>query len=88
MGKDCIIGLWIDYEYAELVTLGDLKANLANEMELNESRKEYGQLLKQYEWTLNDICDGRKNTNVRRFKFCPNCGKEIDWKSFKVKQND
>ncbi len=39
-------------------------------------------------YTLKDYADRRKSTNLRRFEFCPICGKKIDWKKIKKEKED
>lgn len=83
----CIIGLWNNYENTYLITLDDLKEEIKDHNSSvdywkNESREIYNTLnLKKI--NINDYCDRRKSTNIDRFEYCPYCGKEINWKSFK-----
>lgn len=34
-------------------------------------------------YPFKDYFDLRKNTNITHFKYCPECGKKIDWKEFR-----
>ena len=58
-------------------------------IEHNKNCRENGfDFLVWLEWMLKDYADGRKSTNLRRFKFCPECGEKIDWKAIRKGEND
>lgn len=83
----CIIGEWLNYEDAELITFNDLMSKVKE----NNNTFEYG--LKTYgehfmnglmkELKLKDYFDNRKNLNLNKFNYCPYCGQKINWKKLK-----
>ena len=87
MNHECYIGIKNDYDSTEMVTLGDLKRHIKNMSELIEHCKKNGLFSEinhsMRAWALSDYCDWRKSTDLTRFKFCPVCGKKIDWKKLK-----
>lgn len=67
---ECIIGLYnFCYEPSEMVTLDELL-----EIQFTASKSVY---------TIDDLLDFRKSTNLTKFKYCPECGKKIDWEKIK-----
>ena len=84
----CVIGMLHKHEYCELVTVDELKAYIAEKVEWNE-RLNHNRLARNIEclrekvWTVRDYCDWRRNTDLVRFRYCPDCGKAIDWKRIK-----
>lgn len=90
---ECVIGLLHHYEYSELATLGRLKEHIEDNREFNRSLDDDPLLLnalylRQKVWTLKSYGDKRKNTNLTRFDYCPECGKAIDWKAIRGMQDD
>jgi hypothetical protein len=84
MQHDCYIGLRYDYENTDIVTLEELKQYIETEQTLAEQHKDsewWQSILCKY--TLDDYCDMRKSTNLTRFRYCPMCGKKIEWKQIK-----
>lgn len=73
---DCLIGEWLDYDNTCLVTEQDLCENI-------ERENRVAHILKRKKVTIADYCDCRKSVNLIRFKFCPECGRKIDWKSIR-----
>lgn len=46
----------------------------------------YGRMLRSCRiYRLEDYFDKRKSVNMKRFSYCPECGKKIDWKKLKEK---
>ena len=91
---DCTIGLLgYGYEGSELVTLNALKAYIADSIYFNDTlvatyaSAAQANYLRRKIWQLSDYGDLRKSTNLTRFRYCPYCGAQIDWKSIK-KMND
>ena len=80
MSHECVIGLLANFDY-ELVTIPELKDHIAERIQSNKTMRLYG--LESKEWTMNDYADCRKSTNLSRFRFCPECGKKIDWKALR-----
>lgn len=85
---DCTIGLLSrGYDGYELVTLQQLKDRIAEKRYYNEVlvptyATEPARLLQKV-WQLRDYGDFRKSTDLTRFKYCPRCGKEINWKEIR-----
>lgn len=77
MYRECVIGVLYDYDNSRLVTMDDLITECASQAKMNEYAEALGLKLKQY--TLNDYTDLRKSTNLKRFRFCPDCGAPIEW---------
>jgi len=88
---ECVIGIMYDYENTELMTINNLKSHIKEVIELNEFARNdpiYSKLeCYQKEYTIRDYADKRKRTNFRRFEYCPDCGKQIDWKKIKENEN-
>lgn len=83
---DHIICLFHSYEDYKLMTAFDLNEKIIDVHFYNEMIKShygYNDDLLQKEYSWDDYCNGRKNTNITKFKFCPICGSKIDWKSLK-----
>lgn len=82
--KECVIGLLHMTDDSHLVTVDDLLSYIDDEKYFNEiAKREGAKNLVRKVYGIRDYCDKRKNTNLRRFMFCPDCGKEIDWKKIK-----
>ena len=83
----CIIAQWLDYEDTTLITFEDLltkiqESNQTYEYALNNYGQDFvNNLMKKK--NIEDYFDGRKNTNINKFNYCPVCGKEINWKELK-----
>ena len=79
-----IIGLLHIIDDSGLVDIRRLKFHVQERIEYNKSCQENGlESLAWPEWTMKDYADERKSTNLRRFKFCPECGEKIDWKAIR-----
>ncbi len=84
MKHDCYIGLRHDCENTDIVTLEELKQHIESEKRLaeqNEDSEFWQSICSKY--TLDDYCDMRKGTDLTRFRYCPMCGKKIEWKQIK-----
>jgi hypothetical protein len=85
---DCVIGLLSrGYDGCELVTIPQLKDRIAEKRYYNEVlvptyATESARLLQKV-WQLRDYGDFRKSTDLTRFKCCPYCGNEINWKEIR-----
>lgn len=84
---ECDIGmLWEDYEITNIVTLSYLKEFIRKEqarqkwMDDHYPADYWG---RKKVATLKDYGDLRKSTALERFKFCPECGKRINWKAIR-----
>ena len=84
----CVIGLLHHYEGSELATLESLEDHITDSIMHNvlvRSDPIFRDAKELYckEWSFKDYADFRKNTDLTRFRFCPDCGKAIDWKKIK-----
>lgn len=79
---ECTIGIWGDYEDTRTITFRELKKEADNNIEMLEYCKGTGYSYST-PYSLSDYLDNRKSTNLEKFKFCPYCGKEIDWKKLR-----
>jgi hypothetical protein len=79
---ECVIGL-LHGNSEELVTLLDLEEYIFNIKEYNRNLPKHSQWRRKLVWSLEDYADKRRSTNLRRFTYCPECGKKIDWKSIR-----
>ena len=86
-----VIGEIIDYESTRLVTLSSLRAHIDAEHELRAAARRDGLISLLERWprvyTLADYCDGRRNTDLHRFNFCPECGQKINWRAIKEERS-
>ena len=81
---ECVIGIRYDYEDTDIITLSELKEHIESEKRFAECHKDDEWLQSLYnKYTLEDYCDKRKSTDLKRFNYCPLCGKKIDWKAIK-----
>ena len=79
---ECVIGIRYDYEDTDIITLSGLKEHIESEKRFAERHKDDEWLQSMYnKYTLEDYCDRRKSTDLKRFNYCPLCGKKIDWKA-------
>ena len=88
MDHECIIGVLYHSDYSELATLKMLKEHIEDNIEFNKSL-DNDPLYKDCKdlrakcWTLKSYGDKRKNTDLTRFDYCPECGNKIDWAKIK-----
>ena len=81
---ECIIGIWNDYDDTGPVTLNGLKENVSHNNAFYEQHMtEYGHDIGIKYIVLSNYFDKRKRINLNRFRYCPECGKEINWKQLK-----
>lgn len=83
----CYIGQWLNYEDTELITFEDLltkiqEYNETYEYALNNHGQDFVNGLMKKK-NIEDYFDGRKNTNLIKFNYCPYCEKKINWKELK-----
>lgn len=87
----CIIGQFYDTDDSRLVTypglvyLYDYNREVVRQL---EDDPVYGTVIEKLlsnHYRLTDYFDKRKSVNMRRFKYCPDCGKKIDWRELKKK---
>lgn len=89
---ECIIGLLHYTEDSELCTLSQLRAHMEERADFNKTLandKTFCNCKSLYfrEYTLAEYCDKRVSTNLRQFDYCPICGKKIDWKTIKGRED-
>lgn len=81
---ECIIGLLYGIEDSRLITLLGLMNHIEDNLDFNkflDSNPIYkNSIVYKKVYTLEDYGDKRKSTNLRRFDYCPECGRAIDWK--------
>ena len=75
---ECVIGLWYAYEDSDLVTEREMFENIR----LRNSLTTFGPT---FAVSAKDYCDFRKSVNMNRFKYCPECGRKIDWRAIKMR---
>lgn len=78
MTHECIIGVLYNYEDTDIVTASELKLHIERQERLCDVYRNVG-LSKPKVWSLRDYADRRKITDLKRFSYCPECGKKIDW---------
>lgn len=82
MSHECVVGLLHHCEESELATVSLVKEHIVARTEHNIQLRALGiesDWLYKKEWSLRDYADKRKNTNLTRFDYCPECGNKIDW---------
>lgn len=86
MNHECIIGLYYDYDGPSLITLNDLEYYRERDEEVEKIAKAdpvYASIYLRKTYDFADYFDKRKNVNMRRFEYCPTCGKKIEWKKLR-----
>jgi hypothetical protein len=85
----CLIGYIIDWDNSDFFTLDDLEKHIEDKKQFNQYAKNEGlNNLLYKEYTLADYADMRKRTDIIRFRYCPDCGKKIDWAGIRRASND
>ena len=90
---ECIIGLLHYIDYSDLVTMYELEQHI---QENNEQKEQLDRIpfLRNYPYLYNkrlsrrDYADKRIKTNLKRFDYCPVCGKKINWADIRRTYND
>lgn len=85
---DCFIGLLYLMDDSCLATLKVLKHHIDLELYFNKIAAESGSKIRHKVYTLADYADRRKRTDLHRFKYCPDCGKKIDWAGIRRASNE
>lgn len=84
---ECLIGLWHYDDSSEMVTIGDITKNIRSHNEMFSYEDACVRMLKRIgmqEYHIEDLFDLRKNRlPITRFRYCPECGKKIDWKGMR-----
>lgn len=83
MEHECIIGLIHIVDDSQLVTLQGLRNHIKDNRLFNAYAFRMGCGMIRKIYTVADYADKRKATNLRRFDFCPECGKAIGWKQIR-----
>ena len=90
---ECIIGLLHYIDYSDLVTMYELEQHIQDNIEQNEQLdripflRNYPYLYNKW-WSMRDYADKRIKTNLKRFDYCPVCGKKINWADIRRTYND
>ena len=90
---ECIIGLLHYIDYSDLVTMYELEQHIQENIEQNEQLdripflRNYPNLYNKW-LSMRDYADKRKKTNLKRFDYCPVCGKKINWADIRRTYND
>ena len=84
----CIIGLLHFKNNSELCTVEGLNRHIADGIEFNALLDNDPVLrerayMRYKIWTLQEYADKRRSTDLRRFEYCPDCGKRIDLATLK-----
>lgn len=85
---ECIIGLLHHVDYSELVTLEELEKHITDGimhnimLDSDPVLKDCKELRRKV-WTLAEYADWRRNTNLQKFSYCPQCGKAIEWRKIR-----
>lgn len=82
MEHECIIGMYNDYEDTDLCTFSELQKQV-NDLNLAYKKYAVNREVFKKTYTIAEYCE--KNTNLKRFAYCPECGKKIDWNELKRK---
>jgi len=69
---NCLLGIWIDFDNSFLITQKGIVDCVGTDARYGYTR-----------YKLPDYFDKRKSVNLRRFEYCPDCGKRIDWEGIK-----
>ena len=90
---ECIIGLLHYINYADLITLYELKQHIQENIEQNELLDRIPYLRNspylRTKWlSMRDYTDKRKRTDLTRFDYCPVCGKKINWADIRRAYNE
>lgn len=87
-GLECCIGFLCMSESLLPVTLHGLEKHIAMKLCFNRIVAESGSKMRHKVYTLADYADRRKSTDLHRFKYCPYCGKKIDWAGIRRASNE
>lgn len=86
MEHECIIGLYYDVDTDRLITqrgLKNLTERASEYRNLARLDSVYAEIYLPKRYSLSDYFDKRKSVNMKRFEYCPMCGKKIDWKEMR-----
>lgn len=84
MEHECIIGMYNNYEDTDLITYSKLCDMNSYEWELYLKHEDTHKRIGMKPPTpTEDYFDKRKNTELIRFTYCPECGEKIDWNELK-----
>lgn len=76
-----IIGIFYNYDIADICTLEDLKEKIVHMKKMNEFYIKNHRPTRCYKYTeLEDLLDNRKATSFKRFEYCPVCGEKINYR--------
>ena len=84
---ECLIGLYYGIDTNSLITLTGLKRITKENKELKQIAgldPVYASIYhSKRNYSYSDYCDKRRSVNMKRFNYCPLCGKEINWRKLR-----
>ena len=80
---ECYIGILHITDDHEMATVQDVKEHIEDGNRFNEYAENMGIPIMRAVWSMKEYADRRRSTDLKRFDFCPECGKKIDWKRIK-----
>ena len=83
MEHTCIIGMLNNYDNTRLVTIFDLLEHIDDRLAYRRDCEKFNMPNNIKVYLLNDYFDKRRSTDLSHFNYCPECGKQIDWKELK-----
>ena len=88
MVHECVIGLLQKWDERVLITLEDLEEEIESNIKYVETYLANHGFNPCHVYTLKDYGNRRKNTDLTRFMYCPECGEQIDWKMIRSIGNE
>lgn len=83
---ECYIGILHVCDNSEMATVQDVKEHIEEGNRFNVYAESMDLPIRRPVWSMKEYADWRRSTDLKRFKFCPECGKPIDWR--KIKEAD
>lgn len=80
---ECYIGMLYTCDDRDWVTEQDVLDHIEQQTKFNEYCGNMALPLRRPVWSMEEYADWRRSTDLKRFKFCPECGNKIDWKKIK-----
>ena len=80
---ECYIGILHITDNSEMATVRDVGEHIEEGNRFNEYAESMGLPIRRPVWSMKEYADKRRSTDLKRFDFCPECGKKIDWKRIK-----
>ena len=83
--KDCVIGIWYDFDDSKLVTFEELASLVKSQNDVQKTFKKMGYDKNTVIIPLDQYFDKRRSVNFNLFNYCPFCSTPIDKKELKQK---